>query len=107
MGLIVAEMFDHEGFLVDPKLWNETIGNDIALAEGIVMSDAHWQVVRLARRFYEEFDMSPNMRPLVNYVKLHLGADCGNSIYLMRLFNGSAAKLTSKIAGLPKPSNCL
>ncbi|HSG60407.1 MAG TPA: TusE/DsrC/DsvC family sulfur relay protein [Pseudomonadales bacterium] len=103
----MGDVFDHEGFLLDPSMWTEDIACHIAATEGVVMTEAHWQVVRLARRFYEEFDMSPNMRPLVNYVKLHLGPECGNSMYLMRLFHGSPAKLTSKIAGLPKPSHCL
>lgn len=103
----MADLFDHEGFLLDPAKWNQDIAAQIAASEQIILSEAHWQVIHLARQFYNEYDMSPNMRPLVNYVKLHLGSDCGNSIYLMRLFNGSAAKLTSKIAGLPKPSNCL
>ncbi len=103
----MADIYDHEGFLLDPSMWTEEMARDIACGEGVDMSEAHWQVVRLARQFYEEFEMSPNMRPLVNYVKRHLGPDYGNSMYLMRLFNGSAAKLTSKIAGLPKPSNCL
>jgi tRNA 2-thiouridine synthesizing protein E len=103
----MVDLFDHEGFLLDPAKWNHDIAAQIAASEQIILSEAHWQVIHLARQFYNEYDMSPNMRPLVNYVKLHLGSDCGNSIYLMRLFNGSAAKLTSKIAGLPKPSNCL
>jgi tRNA 2-thiouridine synthesizing protein E len=103
----VAELFDHEGFLLDPSMWTEHIGSDIAAAEDIDMTEDHWRIVHLARRFYEEYELSPNMRPLVNYVKLHLGPEYGNSMTLMRLFNGSAAKLTSKIAGLPKPSNCL
>ncbi|MDP4652293.1 MAG: TusE/DsrC/DsvC family sulfur relay protein, partial [Haliea sp.] len=46
-------------------------------------------------------------RPLVKWVKLHLGADCGRSVYLLSLFPGSPAKIASKIAGLPKPDNCL
>ena len=36
-----------------------------------------------------------------------LGADKGRSISLLSLFPGSPAKLGSKIAGLPKPDNCL
>ncbi len=47
------------------------------------------------------------MRPLVKYCALKLGPDKGRSIYLMSLFPGSPAKLGSKIAGLPKPDNCL
>jgi tRNA 2-thiouridine synthesizing protein E len=100
-------LFDHEGFLLQVDTWNEQIGSQIASSEGIDLTEQHWQIVLLARQFYFEFDMSPNMRPLVGYVKQHLGSECGNSMYLMRLFNGLPAKLVSKIAGLPKPSNCL
>jgi len=103
----VNDIFDHEGFVNDVDQWSTDIAKHIASIESIELSDAHWQVINLARQFYFEFDMSPNMRPLVGYVKQHLGKDCGNSMYLMRLFNGSPAKLVSKIAGLPKPSNCL
>lgn len=101
------DLYDHEGFLCRVEDWNETIAMEIANAEGITLRDIHWPIIRLARQFYFEFDMSPNMRPLVNYVKQHLSPECGNSMYLMRHFNGSPAKLVSKIAGLPKPSNCL
>ena len=39
-------------------------------------------------------------------VKEH-DAEKGQSRYLMGLFGGSPAKLSAKIAGLPKPENCL
>ena len=47
------------------------------------------------------------MRPLVKYVGQQLGKDKGTSMYLLGLFPGSPAKLGSKLAGLPKPDNCL
>jgi len=47
------------------------------------------------------------MRPLVKLVKEKLGEDCGSSVYLMGLFGGSPAKTAAKIAGLPRPTNCL
>ena len=34
-------------------------------------------------------------------------ADKGNSIYLHKLFPGNPAKLAAKIAGLPRPTNCI
>ena len=51
--------------------------------------------------------LSPAMRPLAKYIKLHLGAEKANSIYLMQLFPQSPAKYLAKIAGLPRPENCL
>ena len=43
----------------------------------------------------------------MRYVAQQLGPDKGNSLYLNRLFKGTPAKLAAKLAGLPKPSNCL
>ncbi|MFL6611356.1 MAG: TusE/DsrC/DsvC family sulfur relay protein, partial [Pseudomonas sp.] len=46
-------------------------------------------------------------RPLIKYTALKLGPDKGNSLHLNRLFKGTPAKLAAKLAGLPKPTNCL
>ncbi|MFO5992212.1 TusE/DsrC/DsvC family sulfur relay protein, partial [Pseudomonas aeruginosa] len=46
-------------------------------------------------------------RPLIKYVAQRLGPDKGNSLHLNHLFKGAPAKLGAKLAGLPKPSNCL
>jgi tRNA 2-thiouridine synthesizing protein E len=51
--------------------------------------------------------MSPAMRALVKYTEKKLGPEKGRSIYLLNLFPPSPAKVASKIAGLPRPTNCL
>ena len=99
--------FDREGFLRSLQDWTPEVAEQIAAREQLVLSDAHWEVIRLLRDYYREFDSSPAMRPLVKYCALKLGSDKGRSIYLLSLFPGSPAKLGSKIAGLPKPDNCL
>ncbi len=105
--MLPADAFDAEGFLRRLEDWSPEVARQIALAEGIELGDAHWEIVNLLRAYYQEFDSSPAMRPLVKYCGLKLGADKGRSIYLLALFPGSPAKLGSKIAGLPKPDNCL
>ena len=99
--------FDSDGFLRHLSDWNSGVANQIALAEGIHLSKDHWEVLNLLRDYYEEFEASPAMRPLVKYCALKLGTNKGKSVYLMSLFPGSPAKIGSKIAGLPKPDNCL
>jgi tRNA 2-thiouridine synthesizing protein E len=96
-----------EGFLCDWQDWTEAVAEALAAREGIALSDAHWEVLHLLRRYYADFDSSPAMRALVKYCRLQLGEDKGRSIYLLKLFPGSPAKIGSKIAGLPKPANCL
>lgn len=100
-------MYDKEGFLLNLHDWNAAIAEQIAEQESITLSEAHWQLIQLARDYYQQFDISPEMRPFIKWVRQHLGDDKGKSLYLLTLFPGSPAKLISKIAGLPKPPNCL
>jgi tRNA 2-thiouridine synthesizing protein E len=83
------------------------VAHRLAATEGLVLSDSHWQIIDLLRDFFERTETSPSMRPLVKLVKEQVGEDCGSSAYLMGLFGGSPAKTAAKIAGLPRPTNCL
>lgn len=98
---------DKDGFLLDHLQWNIKIAEQLANNEGIELKPEHWQLIHLIRQFYAEFDLSPAMRPLAKYIKLHLSAEQASSIYLMQLFPQSPAKYLAKIAGLPRPENCL
>lgn len=105
--MLPADAFDPEGFLRNLSDWTPAVAEQIATAEAVVLTPAHWEVLELLRQYYTEFDSSPAMRALVKYCRLQLGEDKGKSIYLLSLFPGSPAKIGSKIAGLPKPENCL
>jgi tRNA 2-thiouridine synthesizing protein E len=98
---------DAEGFLQDLNCWTPAIAEQIASQENISLSPEHWEIIHLIRKFYHQFDLSPAMRPLVKFVGKELGENKGKSIYLMQLFPPSPAKIAAKIAGLPKPANCL
>lgn len=98
---------DKDGFLADLNDWNEDVAVELAASENIDLTDAHWEILHLLRRFYQEFEISPAMRPLSRYIRQELGSDKAGSIYLLTLFPGSPAKLAAKIAGLPRPENCL
>ena len=101
------DLCDDNGFLLDYKEWTITLGHEFARAENIALTEHHREVITLLRNFYADFGDSPANRALVNYVKTHLGAEKGNSHYLMTLFPGSPARIGSRIAGLPKPKHCL
>ena len=98
---------DAEGFLCDLIDWNTEVAEIIATEEGITLTAAHHEVIQALRGFYTQFGLSPAMRPLTKYLKEKLGKDKASSIYLLQLFPGSPAKIAAKIAGLPKPDNCL
>jgi len=98
---------DKEGYLDDLNDWSVDVATALATAEDIELSPEHWEILELLRAFYDEFQLSPATRPLIKYTALKLGADKGNSLHLNRLFKGTPAKLAAKLAGLPKPTNCL
>lgn len=98
---------DQQGFLVDLTDWSEAVAIALAENEGLTLGHEHFEVIHALRQFYIEYQLSPAMRPLVKYIGQQLGQDKGNSLYLLTLFPGSPAKLASKLAGLPKPDNCL
>lgn len=110
MKLIVDERsidLDKDGYLMHLADWSPATAEALAAAEQLPLSAEHWEIIELLRAFYAEFQLSPATRPLIKYAALKLGPDKGNSMHLNGLFNGTPAKLAAKLAGLPKPTNCL
>lgn len=98
---------DKDGYLMNLDDWDGDIAEALASQEGITLTPAHLEIIWLLQEFYREFDLSPAMRALVKYTEKKLGAEKGRSIYLLELFPPSPARIASKIAGLPRPTNCL
>ena len=98
---------DKQGYLLDYSQWHQDMVPVLAEQEGIELTDAHWEVVRFVREFYEEYETSPAIRALVKAMAEKFGPEKGNSRYLQRLFKKGPAKQATKLAGLPKPAKCL
>ena len=98
---------DKEGYLVNLEDWDPEVAEALAQREGLRLSGEHWEVVHIIRDFHAKRGLSPVMRIMVRLMEKECGPDKGNSLYLLRLFPDSPAKLAAKIAGLPRPSNCL
>jgi tRNA 2-thiouridine synthesizing protein E len=98
---------DKDGYLLDLADWSPAVAEALACQEQISLSDEHWEILHLLRGFYAEFQLAPANRPLIKYTALKLGPSKGNSLHLNQLFKGTPAKLAAKLAGLPKPTNCL
>jgi tRNA 2-thiouridine synthesizing protein E len=98
---------DKDGYLVNLDDWTPDIALRLAQAEDILLTKEHWEIIHLLQAFYQEYQISPAMRALVKYTEKILGSEKGKSIYLLSLFPPSPAKIASKIAGLPRPTNCL
>lgn len=91
---------DAEGFLVEPDFSDEAV-EAIAAAEGLALSDAHWEVIRYMRDEYRENGHTPNFRNMLKgFAEIRSGVD---SKYLYDLFPMGPAKQAVKVAGLPQP----
>ncbi|MBD3656101.1 MULTISPECIES: TusE/DsrC/DsvC family sulfur relay protein [Marinobacter] len=97
-----------EGFLESAADWTPEIAAQIAQESNLNLNEKHWEIIEVLRSFYTKHEVSPpSNRLFVKAVKEALGEDKGNSIYLMQLFPGTPAKTACRIAGLPRPTNCL
>jgi tRNA 2-thiouridine synthesizing protein E len=98
---------DKEGYLKHLSDWNPKVAEWLAEGVNVTLNKDHWDVIHALRNFYADTGISPAMRILVKIVKQKVSLEKGNSIHLLTLFPGSPAKLAAKIAGLPRPTNCL
>ncbi len=99
--------FDKDGYLANLDDWSEDVAQELARQEDITLTPEHWEIIHLVRDFHQRRGLSPVMRILVKLVEKEMGPDKGNSLYLLKLFPESPARLACKIAGLPRPVNCL
>ena len=97
---------DKEGFLRNLDDWDEDVANELAAQDAITLTEDHWEVIRLIREYYDQYNLAPANRVMVKAVKERYGTEKGSSIYLMKLFTGKPAKVLARISGLPKPANC-
>ena len=74
------------GFLVSLDDWTESVAHLIATADGIDLSDAHWEIIYFIRAYYQQYNHLPNTRVFTKAIQKKLGHDKGNARYLYRLF---------------------
>jgi len=98
---------DKDGNLENLGDWNEAVATALAHQAGLELTAAHWEILHLLREFHRQRGLSPVMRIMVKLVAKECGAEKGNSLYLLKLFPESPARVACRIAGLPRPSNCL
>jgi TusE/DsrC/DsvC family sulfur relay protein len=93
---------DEEGYLVDPADWSEGLAEQLARAERIALTEAHWAVIRFIRRYYEERHIAPDARHVMKHLAEYRGAHADRND-LFRLFPYGYVKQACKIAGMRRP----
>jgi len=97
-----------EGFLLDLNTWNLEIAQHLAREENIELSTEHLAIINIIREFYQEYNLHPGMRVLIKVLQQKIASEDHkiDSIYIHMKFPHGIKQL-SKIAGLPKPINCI
>ncbi len=98
---------DDQGYLTNLTDWSEDLAVELAKRDELELSDVHWEVINLIRKFYEDNGTAPAMRALTKLAKQELGAEKGDSKYLYSLFPYGPGKQAARYAGLPKPTGCV
>jgi len=98
---------DPHGYLLNLDDWSEDLATTIASTEGVTLTDEHWDVLRLLRKYYSEYGSSPNARLLVKAMQKEYGPDKGTKKRLYELFPHGPSRSGCKIAGLPLPNDCI
>jgi tRNA 2-thiouridine synthesizing protein E len=98
---------NEQGFLLDASLWNEQVALELARREAIQLTEAHWSILHFIRQYHQQYKHLPNARMFVTALRKQFGEEVGNSRYLQNLFPQGPLKYACKLAGLPKPPNCL
>ncbi|MBK7094232.1 MAG: TusE/DsrC/DsvC family sulfur relay protein [Saprospiraceae bacterium] len=90
---------DEDGFLVDPSQWNEEVARALAAEDELELTDKHFEVLNFLRK-------------TVNGGEQLTIRKVGNSGIVdikqfYALFPKGPLKMSSKYAGLPKPTSCV
>ena len=95
INVIVSE----DGYLTDLSQWTKEIGTEIAKIEGIEMTDRHWEVITWIQE-----QVKAGAALSVRGIKKSGVVDIKE---FYQLFPNGPLKISTKIAGVPKPKSCI
>ena len=98
---------DQDGHLVDHTVWNTEVAQQLADSLDITLTDWHFEILNAVRQFYQQFGHSPATRPLIKFLMKTVNPEINNAILQERFNTGLVARHLSRLAGIPKPPNCL
>ncbi|WP_315043791.1 TusE/DsrC/DsvC family sulfur relay protein [Faucicola mancuniensis] len=99
---------DADGHLLNHTDWTTDIAQTLADTLDVQLTEEHFAILQAVRDYYANFSHPPTTRPLIKYLSQTLPQYQIDNAKLQSLFNtGLVARHVNRIAGLPKPANCL
>lgn len=91
--------FNPEGYLTDLEQWNPEVARVLAQEEGIELTEDHWKVLDYLQDQYKK------EIPLTIRKVGKSGVVTIKEFY--QLFPKGPLKISSRLAGIPKPASCI
>ena len=92
---------DPEGYLLNPSDWSEAFARALAQREGLLLTDAHWELIRFLRLYWAEHGVQPQVRVMVRHFSALWGPQRGSNHGLHDMFpRGGPQKQGNRMAGL-------
>ena len=88
-----------DGYLTDASQWSKEVALELAKADNFELTEDHFKVLEFLRKEYE----AGNALTIRKVGKSGIVDIKG----LYKLFPGGPLKLSSKYAGIPKPTSCV
>lgn len=93
---------DEDGYLIEFNDWSPAVTEAMAETEGVKLTDEHWLLIDFLHRFYQEYEIAPEI-PILARNLCKDQNDCRwTRRYIEALFPGGA-KMACRFAGLTRP----
>ncbi|MEW6164659.1 MAG: TusE/DsrC/DsvC family sulfur relay protein [Pseudomonadota bacterium] len=97
---------DPEGYWSELAHWSPMVANRVATAEGLMLSEEHWQVIYCLRERFRMVGPDWTARRLTQQLEEDF-AESGGRRYLYELFPRGPLAQGCRLAGLPMPHGTL
>lgn len=105
--IVIEIALDQDGHLSNYLDWTPQVAQFMAQQDGLVLGDKQLAVLYAVQKFYRQFGYAPATRPLIKFLIKELGASISNAQLMQDFQTGLVARTLARLAGLPKPANCL
>lgn len=95
---------DNEGYIIDPKDWNEDLARKMADEEGLALNNDYWTILCFMRAYWQEHKVAPDVRHVLKHLISENGIQKKDAKqHLFKLFPYGYVKQACKLAGMQRP----
>jgi len=90
-----------DGCLQNMDDWTPELAEKMASADGLDLTEQHWDVLNIMREYYKEYNTSPILKLLRREISKQYGKERATTEALDVLFPHGTQKQASRLAGVP------